>query len=109
LYVFFYASITAAKDLQNLLIKPIQRDIKRTVEEAIFVPAIRKTGFDPVRAKVRLNWGTGDSPEFLIDNLISAAEKGLIRADEFRKNAVRFGWQLWEDKTQGDNKAVGGG
>ncbi|HIJ08260.1 TPA: hypothetical protein HA274_02790, partial [Candidatus Bathyarchaeota archaeon] len=30
--------------------------------------------------------------------LIHAAQLGLIRPEEFRKNAVKFGWELWEDK-----------
>ncbi len=64
-----------AKVLHDLLIKPIQRDIKRTVEDAIFVPVIRKAGFDSSRAKVRLNWGAPDTTEFLISDLIAAAEK----------------------------------
>jgi len=34
--------------------------------------------------------------------LIRAAELGLIRAEEFRKNAIKFGWELWEEK---DNAA----
>jgi len=29
---------------------------------------------------------------------MSATELGLIRAEEFRKYAVKFGWQLWDDK-----------
>jgi hypothetical protein len=91
-----------------MLIKPVQRYVKRQVEREVFVPVLLQGGFDPARAKVRLNWGTGDTPEFLIDNLISAAEKGLIRPDEFRKNASKFGWQLWEDKTQNIDKTGGG-
>lgn len=106
---FTEASAKAAVELQDMLIKPIQRYVKRQVEREVFVPVLLQNGFDPVRAKVRLNWGTPDTPEFLISDLISAAEKGLVRPDEFRKNAARFGWQLWDDKTQGDNKAGGGG
>ena len=29
-------------------------------------------------------------------DMLKAAELGLIRQEEFRKNAVKFGWQLWE-------------
>ncbi len=28
---------------------------------------------------------------------MSVVELGLIRAEEFRKNAIKFGWQLWDD------------
>jgi len=37
------------------------------------------------------------------------AEKWMVRPDEFRKNAARFGWQLWEDKGEDKSKAGGGG
>jgi hypothetical protein len=29
-------------------------------------------------------------------DMLKAAELGLIRQEEFRKNAIKFGWQLWE-------------
>jgi hypothetical protein len=29
----------------------------------------------------------------------SRAQLNLIRSEEFRKNAVKFGWELWEEKT----------
>lgn len=32
--------------------------------------------------------------------LLKAAELGLVRAEEFRKNAVKFGLELWDDKNQ---------
>ena len=35
-------------------------------------------------------------PEITAVDLINAAEKALIRQDEFRKNAVKFGWELWD-------------
>jgi hypothetical protein len=36
-------------------------------------------------------------------DLIRAAELGLMRPEEFRKNAVKFGWELWQ-KTEGEVK-----
>jgi hypothetical protein len=92
---FTEASANAALDLQDLLIKPTQRDIKRTVEGEIF-DAVLKGKFDSVQAAVRLNWGSPETPELLISDLISAAEKNLIRPDEFRKNASKAGWELWD-------------
>jgi hypothetical protein len=32
--------------------------------------------------------------------LIHAAQLQLIRPEEFRKNAIKFGWELWEEKTE---------
>jgi hypothetical protein len=31
-------------------------------------------------------------------DLIKAAEAVLIRQEEFRKNAIKFGWELWDNK-----------
>ena len=58
--------------------------------------------FDPGTAKVRLNWGSPSQPEVLMSDLIAAATVPLIRAEEFRKNAAKAGWELWDDpKLQG--------
>ena len=53
----------------------------------------------PELAKVRLNWSSTKTPELVLADLIRAAEAGLVRPDEFRKNAVKFGLELWEEKT----------
>jgi hypothetical protein len=97
---FTEASARAALDLQDMLIKPIQRYIKRQVERNIFNAILRQTGFNPLEAKIRLNWGSPESPELVPADLIHAAQLGLIRPEEFRKNAVKFGWELWEAKPE---------
>lgn len=93
---FTEASANAALDLQNMLIKPIQRYIKRQVERDIFDVVLAQAGFDPAEAQVRLNWGSPSTPEVIMADLIKAAELGLIRTEEFRKNVVKFGWELRE-------------
>jgi hypothetical protein len=92
---FTEASARAALDLQDMLIRPTQRYIKRQVEREIFGPVLRQEGFDPLKVKLRLNWGSPVTPEFVPADLIHAAQLGLIRPEEFRKNAVKFGWELW--------------
>jgi hypothetical protein len=97
---FTEASAKAALELQDMLIDPIQRMIKRRVEREIFTPIAQQAGNDPVKAQVRLNWGNPETPEITATDLIGAAEKGLIRPEEFRKNAIKIlGWELW-DKTK---------
>jgi hypothetical protein len=49
-----------------------------------------------LEAKVRLNWGSPETPELVPADLIHAAQLGLIRPEEFRKNAIKFGWELWD-------------
>jgi len=97
---FTEASANAALDLQDMLIKPIQRYVKRQVERDIFSPVLRQAGFDPAEAQVRLNWGTPETPEVVFADIVKAAELGLIRSEEFRKNAVKFGWELWEEEPE---------
>jgi hypothetical protein len=97
---FTEASANAALDLQNLLINPIQRYIKRQVERDIFDAVLNQSGVNPVEAKVRLNWGSPETPEVVMADLIKTAELGLIRSEEFRKNATKFGWELWQETEQ---------
>jgi len=57
-----------------------------------------QNGFDYVKAGIRLNWGTPSQPELLMTDLIAAATAPLplIRPEEFRKNAAKSGWELWD-------------
>ncbi len=93
---FTEASANAAKDLQDILVKPTQRDIKRMVECYVFAPFIVAANLDADLAAVRLNWGSPETPEMVMADLISAAGAGLIRPEEFRKNATKAGWELWD-------------
>jgi hypothetical protein len=63
-----------------------------------FLVVIKHSGYDQIKLDVKLNWGNPHkTPEITASDLISAAEKNLIRLDEFRKNAVKIlGWELWE-------------
>jgi len=36
----------------------------------------------------------------VLADLIKAAELSLIRPEEFRKNAAKFGWELWEQESE---------
>ncbi|MEM2107833.1 MAG: hypothetical protein QXL10_00915 [Candidatus Bathyarchaeia archaeon] len=93
---FTEASANAALELQDMLVKPVQRDFKRTVEGDLFDWVLADAGFDPVKAAIRLNWGSPEVPEVVMADLLKAAELNLIRPEEFRKNAVKFGWELWD-------------
>ena len=93
---FTEASANAALELQNMIIQPIQRYIKRQVERELFHPVLSQAGLNPQKAQPRLNWSPYKAPQPSVGELLKAAEQGLIRQDEFRKNATKFGWQLWE-------------
>jgi len=105
---FTEASARAALDLQDMLIKPVQRYIKRQVEKEIFAVTVSQAGLDAAKAKVRLNFGSPETPELVPADLIRAAELGLVRPEEFRKNAVKFGWELWDTKEADATKTEGG-
>jgi hypothetical protein len=104
---FTEASARAALDLQDMLIKPVQRYIKRQVEKEIFAVTVAQAGLDATKAKVRLNFGSPETPELVPADLIKAAELGLVRAEEFRKNAVKFGWELWDTQPETTPKQSG--
>ncbi|MCS7124769.1 MAG: hypothetical protein NZ932_05090 [Candidatus Bathyarchaeota archaeon] len=97
---FTEASARAALELQDMLIKPVQRYIKRQVERSIFGPLLIQAGLNPYEARVRLNWGTPKTPHVSIADMLKAAELGLIRPEEFRKNAVKWGWELWDKPSE---------
>lgn len=103
---FTEASAKAALDLQNMLVKPIQRYIKRQVEKDIFDVVLAQAGFEPGKAQVRLQWGSPRAPEISLADMLRATELGLIRPEEFRKNATKHGWELWE-KPQPETSAGG--
>jgi len=90
-------------ELQDMLIDPVQLDIKRRVEMVLFDPVVVRAGFDAVKAAVRLNWGNPKTPELKASDLIAAATATppLIRPEEFRKNATKIlGWELWDEEPQ---------
>jgi hypothetical protein len=93
---FTEASAKAALELQTMLIKPVQRYIKRQVEREIFDVVLAQAGVDPAGAQARLHWGSPKTQETSMADMLRAAELGFIRAEEFRKNAVKLGWELWE-------------
>jgi hypothetical protein len=97
---FTEASAKAALELQNMLIKPVQRYIKRQVERELFDVVLMQEGVDPSKAQARLHWGSPKTQETNMADILKAAELGFIRAEEFRKNAVKFGWELWEQAPQ---------
>jgi hypothetical protein len=92
---FTEASAKAALELQNMLIQPVQRYIKRQVERELFRTVLSQAGFDAARAQARLHWGSPQTREINAADMLKAAELKMIRMEEFRKNAQKFGWELW--------------
>jgi hypothetical protein len=53
-----------------------------------------------------LHWSSLKTYEANMADMLRAAELGFMRPDEFRKNAVKLGWELWE-KPQLETAAEG--
>ncbi len=98
---FTEASANAAIDIADRLIMPIQRFIKRDLE-ALWQKVISSadSSIDPIQASIRLNWGAPELPEVQITDILKALELGAIRSDEARKNLVKAGIELWEQKQE---------
>ncbi|MEM4497304.1 MAG: hypothetical protein QW692_00575 [Nitrososphaerota archaeon] len=87
---FTEASANVAMDLQQLIIKGIQRIIKRKFEE-LYREILEYHGVD---ARVRLNFGEPQVPELEYDHILKFAELGVISFKEARRILMDKGWPL---------------
>jgi len=100
---FTEASARAALEIAERKVMALQRFIKRTCEREIFNPLIQQAGLDPAKANCRLNWGR-EKPEVKLEDLIRLAEisatseTSYVRPEEVRKNLIKAGFELWENK-----------
>src|SRR4030042_759564 len=92
---FTEASAKAALELQSMLIKPVPRSVKRQVERELFNVVLAQAGLNPTKAQARLHWGFPKTHEASMGAMLRATELGLMRPEEFRKNAGKLGWELW--------------
>ena len=93
---FTEASANVAVKVDEKRVMALQRLLKRTVERELFIPVLAKAGFNPAKAKVRLNWGVPEKPEYTISDVLKAYEDGAISRLEVRKILKNFGWPLEE-------------
>jgi len=96
---FTEASIRGAIELHEPVIFTMQRFMKREVEK-LWHFVIAEAGYDPDEARARLNWGMRQEPEIEFADLVETAKLGpsYIRPEEFRKNAMKFGFELWKEE-----------
>ena len=93
---FTEASANVAVKVDEKRVMALQRLLKRTVERELFIPVLAKAGFNPAKAKVRLNWGVPEKPEYTISDVLKAYEDGAISRFEVRKILKNLGWPLEE-------------
>ena len=95
---FTEASANVAMDLQQLIIKGIQRKVKR-VFEGLYREVLDYHGVD---AEVRLNFGEPQVPELEYDHIHDFAELGVITYDEARKMLADKGWPLEAEEEEAE-------
>jgi len=98
---FTEASARAALEAAERKVMAMQRFIKRAVEAEVFYPVLRAAKFDPLEAKVRLNWGQPEIPELIVADMILAFEKDVLDREELRKMLIKSGWELTAPEEQG--------
>jgi len=95
---FTEASANVAMDLQQLIIKGIQRKIKREVEK-VYDEVLRQSG---IEAEVRLNFGEPTIPELEYDHIARFLELGAITYGEARKMLADKGWPIQPEERAGE-------
>ena len=93
---FTEASANVAVKVDEKRVMALQRLLKRTVERELFTPILANAGFNPVKAKVRINWGIPEKPEYSVSDVLKAFEDGAISRIEARKLLKDMGWPLEE-------------
>ena len=93
---FTEASANVAVKVDEKRVMALQRLLKRTVERELFTPILANAGFNPVKAKVRLNWGIPEKPEYSVSDVLKAFEDGAISRIEARKILKDMDWPLEE-------------
>jgi hypothetical protein len=69
--------------------------MKRIVEREVFYSVLRDAEYNPLEARVRLNWGQPEVPELKVEDMLKAVELGVVERDEVRNMLVKAGWELW--------------
>jgi hypothetical protein len=93
---FTEASARAALEAAERKVMAIQRFMKRIVEREVFYPILRDAGYNPLEARVRLNWGQPEVPELKVEDMLRAVELGVVRREEVRNMLIKAGWELTE-------------
>ncbi len=97
---FTEASARAAMDMGDLIVRGIQRFIKRRIERDFYWPVIEQAGLDPSRAGVRLHWGTSERPKVTLEGLARIldiqSKTGVewIKPNEVRRMLSKMGFEL---------------
>jgi hypothetical protein len=67
---------------------------------------LAQAGLDAAKAQARLHWGFPKTHDASVADMLKAAELKFIRPEEFRKNAVKLGWELWDEPQPAGSEEV---
>jgi len=92
-----FAKATAEEEtkLFQKKVLSMQRVLKRQIE-ALWAKCLKEWGFDPVKAKARMNFGVPEIPEYNIQDVLKAVEQGVIDKDEARQMLREARWKIVE-------------
>jgi len=102
---FTEASARAAVEVAERKVMALQRLIKRVVERQVWWEVLRRAGFDPARAEVRLHWGIPRKPKFETRDVLEAYRLGVIDRVEARKILAELGWPVQSGGGEGESPA----
>ena len=91
---FTEASAKAAIEVAERKVQALQRFLKRIIERKVWSEVLRKAGYDPGQASIRLYWGMPNKPEFQIKDVLEAYNLGVVNREEARKILLELGWPI---------------
>jgi len=99
---FTKATSVTASDIYTYKIATMRRTIKQNLED-LFKQILDNLGYDGVEAKVELNFGPDEAPDYAIADIFTAVKDGIILKDEARHLLSTYHkWDIQGDIEGGD-------
>jgi len=95
---FTEASARAAVEAAERKVRTLQEFLRRNIENEILKPYCDQNNLK----YVNFNWGQPDIPELDFDQIIKAAEIGVITFSEAKNMLRRLGWEIPEKGEEGN-------
>jgi hypothetical protein len=80
---FTKATSVTASEIYKFKIANMRRTIKQNLED-LFKQILDKLGYNGTEAEVHINFGPDETPEYKIDEIFTAVEKGIVLKNEAR-------------------------
>jgi hypothetical protein len=91
---FTKATSETASEMYKFKIANSRMVLKQQYED-LFKIILKKSGYDPLKAQIKMNFGPEENPVYEIKDIFTAVDKQVIDKDEARKLLVNyFHWEL---------------